>query len=387
MIKNQNIICLSTQDWNDLWTRKQRFMQKFAKNGNKVLYIEAQASLLSLGIIKKDLGRSLLWLKGPRKIENNLYVATLPLVLPFFQIYPTINKINNWFILRVLRHWIKLLGFNHAIFWTYTPYSDYFVGKIGEKLAVYDCVDEFSAGKGLIRPETIKKLEKDLIRKVNLVIVTHINLLQSKRKLAKNIVLLPNGVDVEHFKKVFLAETPINEEIKKIPRPIIGFLGNIQYWIDLELIRFLALARPDWSFVLIGPIGRLTKIEKIKNLKNIYLLGRKEYQTLPPYIKALDVCINPYIINEVAQNCSPLKLYEYLASGKPIVSVDMPEARKFEGLVEIASDYKDFLEKLEKVLEGLPEDSSKVEARIKACQKHSWDSRFLELEKIIKNFL
>ncbi len=387
MIKNQNIICLSTQDWNDLWTRKQRFMQKFAKQENKVLYIESQASMISLGIIRNDFGRILRWLKGPRKIENNLYVATLPLVLPFFQMYPAINKINNWFILRILKYWARLLRFKNLILWTYTPYSDYFVGKLGEKLAIYDCVDEFSASKGLVKGGVVKKMEEGLIGKINLMVVTHKNLFESKKDLIKNIYLISNAADTEHFKKTILPKTPIAPVMKNIPHPAIGFLGNIQYWIDMDLIRFIAQKRPNWSIVLIGPIGRLTKIDKVKDFKNVYLLGRKEYQRLPSYLKALDVCINPYIMDEVAKNCSPLKLYEYLASGKPIVSVDMLEARRFQELIEIASDYKDFLAKIEKVLSSLPEKAQTIEERIKAAQKHSWDSRFLEIEKIIESYL
>ena len=386
MIRNQNIICISTQDWNSLWTRKQRFMRKFSRQDNKVLYIESQPSFISLGIIKSDWKRFFRWLGGPQKRETNLYVGTLPLVLPFFQMFPIVNKINNWVILKILRHWQKRLRINNPILWTYTPYSGYFIGKLGEKLAVYDCVDEFSVVKGLVKGKTIKRLEEELIKKVNLVIVTHKNLLQSKKTLTKNIYLISNAADIDHFKKTFFPGTPVALEIKSIPKPIIGFLGSIQYWIDLDLIRFIAKARPDWSIVLVGPIGRLAKIDKIKNLKNVYLLGRRKYQNLPSYLKAFDVCINPYKIDEVAENCSPLKLYEYLASGKPIVSVDMPEARKFEELIEIGQNYSDFLKKIQKVLNHFPESSVGIEARTKEAKKNSWDSRFLELEKILENY-
>jgi glycosyltransferase involved in cell wall biosynthesis len=173
----------------------------------------------------------------------------------------------------------------------------------------------------------------------------------------------------------------------KIKKPILGFLGTIQYWIDFDLIRFIAFKNPGWSIVMIGPIGRLAEIEKIKSLPNVYLLGRKPYQEVPNYVKAFDVCLNPYKIDEVSKSCSPLKLYEYLASGKPIVSVDMPEARKFKNLIEIGLDYEDFLEKIQKVLDCLPEDKAKIEMRIREAEKHSWDSRFLELEKILEKYL
>ena len=387
MIKDQDIICLSSQDWNDLWTRKQRFMQRFAKQGNRVMYIEAQASLISLGIFKRDWRRFFRWLKGPRKIEDKLYVATLPLVIPLFQMSRIINEINNWFILKLLRYWIKKLGLRKPILWTYNPHSESLVGKLGEKLDVYECVDELSASRGLVKSKVVRTLEKRLIGKVDLVIVTHENLYKSKKAIAKDIYLIPNGGEIEHFKKASLPGIPLASEMEKIQRPIIGFLGSIQYWIDLDLIKYIAISRPRWSIVLIGPIGRLTKIEKIKGLPNVYLLGRKDYASIPSYIKAWDVCINPYIIDEIAMNCSPLKLYEYLATGKPVVSVDMPEARKFEGLIQIGIDYKDFLEKIEIILDRLPEDSINTETRIKAVANHSWDYRFWELEQVLKPYL
>jgi len=387
MLTNKDILCISTQDWNGLWTRKQRFMLKLSKQGNRVLYVETQATLISFGIIKNDFRRIFRWLKGPQKINENLWVATLPLVLPFFQMYSSINQINNSFILRLLKYWLKKLKFKNFIFWTYTPYSDTFVKKMGESFAIYECVDEFSSSKGLVNPKVIRILEKKLLKKVDMVVVTHENLFRSKKSFNKNIYLIPNGAEVEHFRKASLPETHIALEIKNIPHPIIGFLGAVQYWIDLDLIRFLAICKPEWSIVLIGPVGRLVKIEKIKNLPNVYLLGKKDYATLPSYIKAWDVCINPYVLDKTAENCSPLKLYEYLAAGKPIISVNMLEARKFDRLVEIGIDYQDCIKKIELIVKRLPESSAEIESRIKIAEKYSWDCRFQEMERILVRYL
>lgn len=387
MISGHDIICLSTTDWDNLLTRKQRFMQKFARQGNRVLYIEAQVNLLNLATGIDNWRRVFRWIKGPRKIEDNLYVATLPLVLPFFQMSVIINRINNWFILRFLKSWLRRLDFRNIILWTYTPYSDSFIGKLGEKLAIYECVDEFSASRGLVRPKTIASLERRLLKSVDIVVVTHDNLYKSKKNVAKNIYTIPNGAEVEHFNKASLPQTQVAAEIKDIPNPVIGFLGLIQYWIDLDLIRHIAVSRPKWSIVLIGPVGRLAEINKVKKLPNVYLLGRKNYTDLPSYIKAVDVCINPYVLDGTAQNCSPLKLYEYLASGKPIVSVDMPEARKFDSLLSIGLDYDDFVKKIQRIIENLPEDKTKIDARIKSSEKHSWNIRFSKLEEVLEQYI
>ena len=207
--------------------------------------------------------------------------------------------------------------------------------------------------------------------KVALVIVTHENLYLSRVAPGREVHLVPNGAEVEHFQRASLADTPLAPEMQTIPRPVIGFLGSLQYWIDFDLLRFLALARPNWSFVLIGPRGRLAKVGKIENLPNVHLLGRKPYEQMPSYLKGFDVCLNPYVRGELARNCSPLKLYEYLASGKPVVSVDMPEARKFADVIGIGRNEEEILQRLEEAL-GSGSDEALANARWQAVASHSW---------------
>jgi ubiquinone/menaquinone biosynthesis C-methylase UbiE/glycosyltransferase involved in cell wall biosynthesis len=384
MIANQDIICLSSQDWNDLWTRKQRFMQRFARQGNRVLYVETQASLASIGVLRADWRRLFRWMAGPRRFEENLCIATFPLVLPCFQMSIGINTLNNVLLLPLLRRWIKRLGFGRPILWTYNPYSESLLGELGEQMAVYECVDELSAAKGLVRSKVVQELERRLLKKVDVVIVTHENLYQSKKHLAREIYLIPNGAEVDHFRKASFPDTPVAQQMKSIPHPIIGFLGSVQYWIDMDLLRFLALARPDWSFALIGPIGRLAQIDKIRHLPNVYLLGRKPYDDLPSYLKGFDVCLNPYILDETAMNCSPLKLYEYLATGKPVVSVDMPEARKFDGLISVGHSYSEILHLLDEAIKSKRTDPGMAASRIDAVKEHSWDHRFAQLERALE---
>lgn len=387
MITGQDIVCLSTQDWNDLWTRKQRFMQRFARQGNRVLYIEAPMTWASLGFLRADWRRPFRWLGGPRQVEPNLYVATPPLLLPFFQMFRIINNLNIACLSPLLRRWIRTLGFHRPILWTYLPHTEGLVGRLGDRLAIYDCVDELSSAQGLVRPEVIRELEGRLIRQARLVIVTHENLYRSKGTLAQEIALVPNGAEVNHFRKASLPETRIPAEMQAMPRPIVGFVGLIQYWIDLDLLRFLALARPNWSFVLVGPRGRLAPVERIEGLPNVHLLGRKRYEDLPGYLKAFDVCLNPYVVDDTALHCSPLKLYEYLAAGKPVVSVDMPEARKFDGVVRIGRDYEDILRLVQETVDAKSEADGLVAARIRAVEPHSWDHRFQLLESVLEKSL
>jgi glycosyltransferase involved in cell wall biosynthesis len=220
-------------------------------------------------------------------------------------------------------------------------------------------------------------MENDLIKKADLVIVTAPALYNSKKTLAKKIVLIPNAAEIEHFAKTALAETPIAPELRNLSHPVIGFLGSVAYWIDIGLIKYLAVNRPDWSIILIGPVS--TNVKQISGLPNVYLVGRKPYARLPEYMKAVDVCLNPYYLDGVAENCSPLKLYEYLATGKPIVSIAMPETLTLEGLVLNVRIKEEFLRAIEQALQ---EDWQKMSGlRLTEAKKHSWEKRFQQLEE------
>lgn len=387
MITGHDIVCLSSQDWDDLWTRKQRFMQRLARQGNRVLYIEAQASLVSAGVLRADLSRAGRWRAGPRPVEANLHVATLPLVCPGFQMSLAVNAVNNALLAPLLRRWAGQLRFDRPVLWTYNPYSESLLGRLGERLAIYDCVDDFSSARGLVRRTVVQTLEARLLEKARAVIVTHENLYLAKRARARAIHLIPNGVEIEHFQAATQPHTRVAPELQAIPGPVIGFIGSLQYWIDFDLFRFLAQARPRWSFVLVGPVGRLAKVAKIRNLVNVHLLGSRPYAALPSYLRGFDVCLNPYVVDELAQHCSPLKLYEYLASGKPVVSVDMPEARKFSRVVGIGRTYADVLTRLEEALAGPTEDGQPAQARLAAVAPHSWECRFRELEAALEPHL
>jgi glycosyltransferase involved in cell wall biosynthesis len=387
LISGRDIICLSTQDWTDLWTRKQRFMREFARQGNRVLYVETQASLISASLLRSDIGRAWRWLSGPRPVEPNLYVATLPLVLPAFQMSLAINAVNNALLAPLVRRWLSRLQFRDAILWTYTPYSESLVGRLGEQVVIYDCVDEVAASRGLVKREVVEELERRLLRKTAVTIVTHEALQRSKSGSCGAVHLVPNGAELEHFAAAAAPATAIAPAMAALPRPLIGFIGSVQYWIDFDLLRFLATSRPHWSFALIGPVGRMAEVSKLADLPNVHLFGRQPYADLPSYVKAFDVCLNPYIVGEVAANCSPLKLYEYLASGKPIVSVDMPAAADFEDVVSIGRTYAEVLAQIDRALATPDPDGRLAAARMAAATPHSWTRRFSALESAIAPYL
>ncbi len=374
MMAGHDFIILSTQDWEALPTRKQRFARWWAEAGNRVLYVEQQMHWLGWVVdVRRQYTRLWRWLKGPRRVASNLWVYTLPLVLPFFQMVGAINWINNLFLLPVLRVQLRQLGFAQPILWTYTPHSVDFIGRLGEQAAVYECVDDFTSAKGLVDPEAIQRMEQRLIEAVDLLIVTSDALLHSKQRAARRAVLIPNGVEADHFARTADSTLPVAETLAGLQHPVIGYLGTLNYWIDTDLLAQIAKAHPDWTLVHVGPRDLLARMAPLEGLPNFVSTGRVPYEELPRYIKAFDVCVNPYVRDGVAEHCSPLKLYEYIATGKPVVSVDMPEARKFKDLIHIAQDADHFLALVEQAVQT---DDGLAERRLAEAQRHTWRSRF-----------
>lgn len=382
IIDHQDIICISSVDWHPLWTRKQQVMSRLP-NSNKILYVEPPITLLSPFKDPSMWFKWKIWFKGLRVLNKNIYLYSLPVILPFGNKYRFINRLNQWWISLFLKRVVKKLNMDNPYLWTYMPNTSDLLKYIKHSLLIYDCVDEHSEYTGLINKQVMTDMERDLIAKCDIVFVTAPGLYEDKKDFAKVIYYLPNAANVQHFNKALLLETTIPEDIRDIPHPIIGFVGVIQDWIDLDLIKAVALEHPEWSVVLVGPVGVGVDVSELSKLPNVYLLGRKDINELPGYLKAFDVCLNPFKINELTDKVSPLKFYEYLASGKPIVSVDMPGVKDFSEIIYIANNSEEFIHKITEALES--ETELKQKERLQVAAQNSWESRVeFMMEKIMQ---
>jgi len=197
-------------------------------------------------------------------------------------------------------------------------------------------------------------------------------LFQSKARINSNTVLIRHGVDFNHFRKALDPDTTVPEEIRNLPRPVIGFFGLIADWVDLELIAAVAKRFPDGSVVMVGKSTTDTKV--LEQEPNIHLLGRKTYESLPGYCKGFDVALMPFRINELTLNANPLKVREYLAAGLPVVSTAIPEVEVL-GLCRIGTDRESFVREVEIALRE-PGPSGERSERVRS---ESWDARVDEL--------
>lgn len=322
------------------------------------------------------------------KILKKDFTSTLRQLADNFFIYSTIDSVfSEARLYRKLKKIISLLSFRNIILWSYFPMFVGYFDNINSRLKVFDAVDNW------IEHPNFKDYRKRLQKNYNFIGQKADVIFTVSKKLArlfpnnKNVHWVPNGVDVKHFssskpKTSSQAKSrDQNSKLAGIPRPIIGYVGIIQSRVDMDLIKYLATQNPDKSVVLVGMVWPDAKIDIIRGLKNVYLLGHKPYQELPQFINQFDVCIIPHKINEFTYSMNPLKLYEYLACGKPVVTTPVAGIEEFKDLVRVASSKEEFNQQIKK---ALAENSIKEHAcRVKAAQKHSWQSRLNRMLKII----
>lgn len=220
-------------------------------------------------------------------------------------------------------------------------------------------------------PEGCRREDERLCREAVAVFASNPKLLEQRKHLNPRHLLVPNGVDYDHFARTDL---PVPNELAELPRPIVGFSGAVDaYKVDFSLLADLARLRPTWSFVLVGKVGVCddTAETALPSAPNLHYLGFRPYDVLPAYVAAMDVGIIPYGINPYTEGVSPLKLYEYLAAGKGVVTTPLPFAEAAGSTVRVAADAQGFVEAIEDEL-AHPE---RAEARRAAAAANSWSER------------
>lgn len=345
MLKNEDIICISSIDWDFIWQGHQEVMSSLASQGNRVLFIENTGvrtpNLKDLPRLKKRIHNWIHSVKGIRKERENLYIFS-PIVLPF-----PYSRIARWFnkhlLMASLRRWIKFVGFSNPIIWTFLPTGLALdvINSIDSKLVVYYCIDNFSASS--IQARKITSVENKVVQRSDLVFVTSKSLYDRCVRYNKSVHVFPYGISMDVYEKAFERKMDVPPDMVSIKHPIVGYVGGIHKWIDFDLMKSVSKANADKSFVFIGPAQR--DIEELKDMANIYFLGQKNYNDLPSYISQFDVSIIPYMLTEYTTNVYPTKINEYLAMGKPVVSTSLPEVVAYnsrnDNIVYIGGDAKE----------------------------------------------
>jgi glycosyltransferase involved in cell wall biosynthesis len=323
-MQDQNIVCFA-KDWFEDPTSNNHVMRTLART-NQVLWLNSIATRRPDFTSRGDLGKIVKKLqsfaRGPERVDAGLDIYT-PIVLPFPH-SRIANKINQHIMRASIGALRRTRGMESFQLWTFLPTAAPYAGTLGESFLVYYCIDEWSRFNALDRDRIIA-MERELCRRADVVFTTSRPLLESKRVYNPETHLALHGVDHAHFARALAPDTVVPDDIARLPRPVLGFIGLIEDWVDLELIAYLAARRPDWSIALIGR----SKVDtsRLANHPNVHLLGRRPYASLPAYCKGFDVSLIPFAVNELTRNVNPIKLREYLSAGLACVSTDIPAVR------------------------------------------------------------
>jgi glycosyltransferase involved in cell wall biosynthesis len=272
----------------------------------------------------------------------------------------------------VLRRYLQELNFHNPALWFYSAAFQEMADRLPHSLVIYDCMDELSAFRGA--PKELIDQEKNLLKRADVVFTGGKSLYDSKRVLAENVFCYPSSVDRAHFAKALAAETPLPADIRDLARPIVGYYGVIDERIDYELLREVAEKNPDVSFVMIGPVVKVSE-DELPRLQNLHYLGGKSYAELPAYLKAFDIAMMPFALNESTKFISPTKTLEYIAGEKPVVSTAVYDVvRDYSEVIPIVDSAESFGRALRAFLR---EDEAARRQRIQRyhaiLERVSWD--------------
>jgi glycosyltransferase involved in cell wall biosynthesis len=391
MPKPFSIICLSPQDWREaLPTNRQQIMLRAAMRDHQVLFVETGYFLgRHLWRLLRDDGRRSLArrLLRTEPVAPGVRARKALNVAPWGAKYALPNALNWAITARLLRRIAASMP-EPVVLWIYDPRSARMAGSCGEAFAVYDCVDDYAeqtaAGR---RRAFVAACDRIAALRSRLVFATSRTMYERQLLVNPATHLVPNAGDYGHF--VRAADRSIAApEVAGLPSPVVGFAGNfLASKVDLSLLEEIATKKREWTLLLIGPSApeTLRVLEHIARLPNVRWLGPKPYAELPRYIAAFDVGLIPYVSNAYTRSCFPLKLYEYLAAGKPVVASGLPELAGMEPDVALTHGAEAFSRAVEDAL--LRGSEAERERRMKLASRNSWDTRTERLLGLVQREL
>ena len=361
-----DLICLSHLRWDFVYQRPQHLLTRCVRD-RRVFFIEEPLFSTDdrawLDISQRDSG---VWVVVPHLPEGLAQESAIALQK---------QLLDDLFIACSIRDYV---------FWYYTPMALAFTDHLQPLAIVYDCMDELSAFQGA--PPALRQREIELFQKADLVFTGGQSLYEVKRHQHPNVYAFPSSIDAPHFAQARRAIAEPLDQVN-IPHPRLGFYGVIDERMDIDLLKGVAEARPDWHLVLIGPVVKIDPVT-LPQRSNIHYLGGKSYSELPDYLAGWDVALLPFARNESTRFISPTKTPEYLAAGKPVVSTSIRDVvRPYEelGLVQIADAPSEFVAAVETALRTARQDFGWLDRVDAFLAQNSWDKTWASMSHLIES--
>lgn len=389
MISGQSFICFGGEDW---WYHhphsKNHLMRRFARAGNKVIFVNS----ISMGLAPMKSGELLprikrklkSYAKLARTTEEGITVIS-PAVVPFFG-SAAATATNRRLLTAQIMSLAKRRGLTNPILWIAIPTAVEVVGRMNESLMIYHVSDKYDANTmdHATDPAFIRKLHERAIDAADLVFYSSRKLLDEATAGLEKSHLLEQAVDFDHWSRLSSGDLKIAEAVDKIPRPRIGYFGAIEPWlIDQDLIKRASLERPEWNWIFIGNKSRGLEIE---DLPNVHFLPPVPYDELPHYAAGFDVCVLPWNTEvPFTSYGSAIKVREYLASGKPVVISPLPEYESMREVLRIGRSRDQFLELVEDALRE--QGTELAQMRQSAVRAGTWDARAEWVSELIEQAL
>ena len=402
MLTDTDFLVLAPNPWHDLWRNRQQIFSRLA-GPNRVLYVEPhRASLADWRRRRVDTGK----FREPIVVEEqpNLWLYRIPPWLPKRDTDGLFDRSSDHLLAIHLRRTLRHLGFStriahseipHSAFrtphfpilWLYRPtHWRWAASSFPHSLLVYHITDDYTAFGHLSARErqAMAETERELLAAADLTIVTAPRLIDLKGPAAKNIAWVPNGVDYRAFQQAVPLPLPATAG------PILGYSGHISSRLDLPLLHALAVSRPAWQFIFAGSVsdaGCVDELAALRALPNVHFLGLLPVEQVPQFTAACDVGLIPYRVNDETRAISSLKLYEFLAAGKPIVSARVPAAEEHADIVFVVnSSVEAWILGIEAALASNG-DPTAAAGRQCVAAANTWEERVEQISVLVQDLL
>ena len=379
------IVFVSLESWDDIWRRNQFLCEGLLSRSEstQILFVQPpydnSYAVRSRNCAKIQLSATLV--SGGYEGRLQLFTPTkwLPNSLPLGR------KLNESSLTKQVKRVLATLGWSATHLWINQHEAASLLDADIAAKSIYDITDDWTKFSGnQTQLQLVQKQDHKLCVEASQVIVCSDQLFEDKRNLVKSnrLHLIPNGVHVQHYQTVIdhsKSQHPVTDNWKK---PVFGYTGTIHGdRVDVQLITAVAKAYPSATIAMVGP-NLLAGADKlaVNQFSNIVFTGSLPYSDLPDIMRAFDVCMVPHLVTPFTESLNPIKLWEYLAAGKPIVSTNVAGFRDFSELVHVAVSYDVFLQNLDV---ALTEDFSLTVARQSVAQLHSWDKRIDQVAQVL----